>query len=97
MNKESKHHYLRVVMENKMSELIGLRDYSAFTAKANRDKQDTSVNKYWWDSYSNETISLNQEEAIPMVNYGPSSSRLFLIPAENNSGSYSDAPTFSRS
>lgn len=97
MNKESKHPYMRVVMEDKMSERIGLRDYSAFTAKANRDKQDTSVNKYWWDSYSNETISLNQEEAIPMVNYGPSSSRLFLIPAENNSGSYSDAPTFSRS
>lgn len=94
MNKEAKHPYMRVIMEDKMSERIGLRDYSAFTAKGNKDKQDTSVNKYWWDSYANEKISMNEEE-VPMVSYGPSSSRLFLLPQDNND-SYSDTPVFSK-
>lgn len=98
MNKEAKHPYMRVIFEDKMSEKIGLRDYSAFAAKVNKNKQDTSLNKYWWDS-SGEKISVNEveEQQIPLVNYGASSSRLFLIPADNNSASYSDSPTFSRS
>lgn len=94
MNKEEKHPYMRIIMEDKMSERIGLRDYSAFTAKGNKDKQDTSVNKYWWDSYSNEKISMNKEE-IPMASYRPSSPRLFLL-HQDNSDSYSDTPTFSK-
>lgn len=94
MNKEPKHSYMRVIMEDKMSERIGLRDYSAFTAKENKDTQDTPVNKYWWDSYSNEKISINREE-VPMVSYSPSSSRLFLLP-QDNSDSYADTPVFSK-